>query len=107
MTHKEYADHIKTFVAEMQEVTKAKNADYSAGTDDALNSYKDSAEAVGITPFQSWLVLFMKHVHAIQRYSKTGSVSSETIHGRFIDIANYAMLGDALAKELESDPQCT
>lgn len=101
MTKQDYRDHFEAFVAEMREVTLAKNEDYSAGTADAMNDYKCAAVEVDVTPVQAWLVLMMKHVRAIQRYAKTGNVSSEAIHGRFVDLANYAMLGDALVKDLE------
>jgi len=103
MTHEEYAAHVKKFTGEMASVTAAKNPDYSAGTDDAMNDYHSTAERAGITPTQAWFVLLCKHVHAVERYVKTGQLSSETIHSRLIDLANYAMLGDALAKDLTKD----
>jgi len=100
MTHPDYAAHVLAFTEEMRAVTAAKNADYSAGTDDAMRNYYELSQASGCTPFQAWMVLMMKHVTAIMRYSKDGKVSSESIHGRFVDLANYAILGDALVKDL-------
>lgn len=100
MTHADYKSHVAAFLREMGEVTSAKNADYSAGTDDAMANYYELASASGVTPVQAWMCLMMKHVTAVMRYAKTGSVSSEDIHGRFVDLANYAMLGDALVKDL-------
>lgn len=100
MTHEDYAAHVETFIAEMVTTTKAKNADYSAGTDDAMHDYHASAIECDVTPMQAWFMLFMKHVRAVQRYVRTGAVASESIHGRFIDLANYAMLGDALVRDL-------
>ena len=102
MTHEDYAQHVKEFTTEMTAVTTAKNPDYSAGTDDAMGNYYECSEAGGITPIQAWSVLMMKHFTAIKRFIKTGRVSSEPIHGRFVDLANYAMLGDALVKDLEN-----
>ena len=101
MTHDEYARHVAEFLEEMRAVTCAKNADYSAGTGDAMNDYKSASLRCGVTPVQAWAVLLMKHVHAVERYVKTGELSSESIHSRLVDLANYAMLGDALAKDLE------
>lgn len=98
MTRAEYEAHFDAFVAEMREVTMAKNDDYSAGTADAMRNYSELASAAGVTPFQAWMCLFMKHVTAIMRYAKDGRVSSESIHGRFVDVANYAALGDALVR---------
>jgi hypothetical protein len=86
----------------MRDVTAAKNADYSAGSDDAMQNYYELSNASGCTPVQAWMCLFMKHVTAVMRYAKTNSVSSEAIHGRFVDMANYAVLGDALVKDLEA-----
>jgi hypothetical protein len=107
MTHEEFATHVKEFLIEMRETMAAKNPDYSAGTDDAMNDYHSASSATGVTPLQAWAVLTMKHVHAIQRYVKTGSVSSEAIHGRFVDLANYAVLGDALVKDLAAKRDAT
>src|SRR4051812_29053603 len=100
MTKVEYAGHVSAFLAEMKAVTEAKNADYSAGQEDAMANYYELSAASGVTPVQAWMCLYMKHVTALMRYAKTGSVSSETIHGRFIDMANYAVLGAALVKDL-------
>lgn len=100
MTTEEYQNHVKEFLTEMKAVTDAKNPDYSAGTTDAMANYYELAAAAGITPVQAWMCLMMKHVTAIMRYAKVGSVTSEPIHGRFIDLANYAMLGDALVNDL-------
>lgn len=100
MTKDEYKEHVASFLKEMSDVTSVKNEDYSAGQQDAMANYYELSNATGVTPFQAWMCLMMKHVTAIMRYSKTGGVVSESIHGRFIDLANYAMLGDALVKDL-------
>lgn len=100
MTHGEYADHVKEFIAEMADVTSKKNPDYSAGHQDAMANYYELAAAAGVSPIQAWMCLTMKHVTAVMRFVKQGKVTSEPIHGRFIDLANYAMLGDALVKDM-------
>lgn len=101
MKHDEYAKHVTLFMAEMRKVTTAKNSDYSAGTDDAMYDYKSTAARLGVTPVQAWATLFMKHVHALEKFVKTGQLASESIHGRLIDIANYCILGDALLTDLQ------
>jgi hypothetical protein len=103
MTHDEYARHVAEFTAEMAELTRAKNADYSAGTDDAMNDYHSASARCGVTPVQAWAVLLMKHVHAVERFVKTGTLFSESVHSRLVDLANYAMLGDALVKDMEAE----
>jgi hypothetical protein len=100
MKHRAYAQHVQKFVGEMKRVTKAKNADYSAGTDDAMANYYEVGDAAHVSPLQAWMVLVAKHLTAIKRFIKDGRVDSESIHGRFIDLANYGMLGDALVKDL-------
>ena len=101
MTHEEYIEGVKIFTNEMKSVTGVKNLDYSAGKDEAMESFYSIANRSGITPIQAWFVLVQKHVQAIERFVKTGKLTSEPIHSRFIDLANYAMLGSALVEDLE------
>lgn len=77
-----------------------KNHDYSEREGDALSSFKDLAKQSGLTPLQCWSVLMAKHVLAIQRFILSGELKSESIHGRFVDLANYARLGDLLVQDL-------
>lgn len=100
MTHQDYNAHVIEFTERMKSVTWAKNADYSAGTADAMHDYYAAAEECDVTPIKAWFVLFMKHVRAIQKFVRTGRVESEPMTGRFTDVANYAMLGDALVKDM-------
>lgn len=108
MRHEEYHNHVHAFVAEMAEVTSKKNPDYSMNQD-AMNNFKAIATMLGngsITPRIVWAVLMGKHLTAIMSHMAQGkSLKDETIHGRFIDLANYAMLGDALDKDLASPPE--
>lgn len=100
MTKCDFDKHVADFHEEMLAITSVKNTDYSAGHADAMANYYELSNASGVTPFQAWMCLFMKHVTAIMRYAKTGSVLSESIHGRMLDVANYAVLGDALIKDM-------
>jgi hypothetical protein len=105
MTHDEYKIHIAKYLNEMAEVTASKNHDYSV-RDDAMDNFKLIGEMLGISPRLVWSVLWMKHVTAvINHMAKDKSLRSETIRGRFIDLANYSMLGDALDKDLASSPE--
>lgn len=103
MKHEEYKIHVAQFLNEMADVTMAKNPDYSMN-DDAMNNFKAISTLLGggvITPQVVWAVLVGKHITAIMTHMAQGkSLKSETIHGRFIDLANYATLGDALVKDL-------
>lgn len=101
MIHDDYKMHVAKFTNEMVEVTQKKNHDYSVRDDDAMDNFKLVGEMLGISPRLVWSVLWMKHVTAvINHMAKDKTLKDETIHGRFIDLANYAMLGDALDKDL-------
>lgn len=91
---------IDSFFADIRKIMDVKNKDYSAGSQDCLFNYYDASQRTGTTPLQAWGVLFMKHIHAIETFIKTGHVSSEPIEERLKDAAAYCSLGFALIKEL-------
>ena len=96
----EFADG---FVASMHAILGVKGPSYSGATDptaDRLGNFKRCAKAAGVTPMQAWLIYFQKHVDAVSTYVRTG-LQSEPIMGRFLDLANYALLGAALVEEHE------
>ena len=101
MTHEEFKKFVEKFHKNMQDIMRSKNPDYSAGTDDALYDYYSAAKRYNVTPIQAWAVLFNKHIHAIERFIKHQNVCSEPIEGRFLDAANYLILGAALVSELQ------
>lgn len=108
MKHEDYKDHVFAFTNEMNKVTEAKNHDYSVYDNDAMSNFKAIGTILGVSPTVVWSVLWMKHVTAVINHMAQGkTLRDETIHGRFIDLANYAMLGDALIKDLASSPENT
>lgn len=81
-----------------------KNADYAAPEDgDFLRNFYDTAKRTGTTPYQAWLVHFEKHIIAIERFCKSGGLSSEPIHGRTKDAINYILLLEGLIEESKND----
>ena len=100
MKFDEYRRQFREFLESMQEETDRKNPDYSAGENDAMANYHIAARFAGVEPFQAWMVLFMKHVCAISRYSRTGKTSSEEIRHRLKDAATYCALGTALLNDM-------
>lgn len=48
---------------------------------------------------QAWGVYWLKHVFAIETYTKFNQVKSEDIEGRFVDLINYCYLGLALIQD--------
>ena len=72
-------------------LNKTKGHEY-AGDDDALSNFKQSGQAIGITPEQAWAVFAGKHFSAIQSYCREGQVHSEPIEGRVRDLILYGYL---------------
>jgi hypothetical protein len=105
MTQPELIGVFERQFAECLQEMGAKNPDYS-GIDvsqDALGNFKEAAVRAGITTAQAWLVFFNKHVMAIERFARTGRLSSETIQGRITDLINYLGFLRAL---VEDENQC-
>lgn len=101
MTHSDLAKFAEAFLAEMHSVLVRKNRDYAGSDNDALEGLKSPADRAGILARQAWKVFTEKHWRAIEKWVKTGTLESEGIRGRFLDLANYALLGAALAAECE------
>lgn len=103
MTDQEFAEFYTGFEDDMLRTLDAKGHDYTRGAEigesDRLANFKTVAGMLGLTPLQVWAVYYLKHVFAILTYIKTGKVQSEGMRGRFLDAANYAVLGAAIHKE--------
>lgn len=102
VTHREFDEYAQRFFHDMVQIIGTKGNDYTQGEKDRLDNFKQQAAQLGLTPMKVWSVLFNKHVAAVMTYARTGKVASEPIHGRFLDIAVYAILGAALAEESEN-----
>lgn len=87
------------FMEEQRAILKAKGADY-AGNNDRLSNFKEVAKLLGTKPEHEWGTYALKHVFAILSWIRTGHVESEGLRGRFLDLANYAILGAALAEDV-------
>ncbi len=98
MSDDQFRDFLEQFQEDMNSLLRTKGTDYTV-TSDRLDNFKRVAEAVGVTPMQIWAVYFTKHVIAACNFARTGKLESEPIRSRFLDIANYAVLGAALAEE--------
>ncbi len=98
MKQSEFDHRLANFAGEMSSLLISKGNDYSVN-DDRLSNFKEVAKLVSITPMQVWAVFFLKHVTAVMTQAQDGEVKDEPIHMRFIDIANYAFLGDCIVQE--------
>lgn len=101
MNNADFLNTVDEFFRSIRELMSKKNADYSAGSGDSLFDYYDTAERLEVTPIKAWGVLFLKHIHAVEKFIKTGRVESEPIEERLKDIAAYSALAYALVKELK------
>jgi hypothetical protein len=99
MNSQQFEQHKDKFIGEMKALMDTKNPDYSMN-DDCMNNYKWIADNTGLTPVQAWGVLMLKHISAIVTYIKKGGLMDEPIHGRLLDLANYALLGDGLIEDM-------
>lgn len=106
MTLKQFAEFATKFREDMKAITDVKNVDYSLG-DDAMSNFVELGRLIGIRPEQVFAVFMMKHVTAVMRWVAAGRVESEGLRGRFLDVANYAILGAALAETLATENQGT
>lgn len=93
-----------SLVADARKTMVGKNHDYTAASQDALANFKMVAAMLGLKPRQVWAVYFMKHVMAVMAWAKTGKVESEGLAGRFVDLVNYAALGEAIYRTADSGP---
>lgn len=86
--------HFIKCVMDCWDLYKKKGMDYTQGEweKDRLANFRMAARDAGVTVFQSWSVLFSKHLHAIQSYVRNGRVESEPIQGRIHDAINYLIL---------------
>jgi hypothetical protein len=88
------------FQEDCADVLFAKNKDYASDQDVTAN-FKRLADRLGVSPMVIWSVYFTKHIDAILSYVKNGQAASEPIDKRFVDAANYLVLGMALIGEEE------
>lgn len=72
-------------------VRETKGREY-AGEEDTLADFKEVAAEAGITPLQCWLTYVKKHQRAIDTFIREGSVKSESIESRIMDVVVYHLL---------------
>jgi len=101
MTPANFDTFTRVFMGSMEEILLTKGHDYTGGSDDRLRNFKQIARSIGVKPLMVWYIYFMKHIDSVSTFMQRGELKSEPIRERFLDIANYAILGAALAKDLE------
>lgn len=99
MDQKQFDQFAAGFSNEMKKLLMTKGADYATTSDRLINFYRIAAR-LRLRPQQVWSVLFIKHIDAILTWVERGELADESIRSRFLDAANYALLGAALADDL-------
>ncbi len=83
-----------------REIMVGKGREYTIGSKDKLQNFKDVARQTGLEPIKVWSVYFLKHIASIQNYVKDGvEASTEPIEGRIMDARNYLALLAGIIKE--------
>jgi len=103
MTNYEFETLVTDFRSQQDQLIASKGHDYTIANEDRLYNFKAVAELLGITPLQVLGAYWLKHILAIITYINKGRLEAdEGIEGRFLDSANYGLLGLALIKEREA-----
>lgn len=100
MLQEEFDNFKMEFFNDQNDLLTLKGHDYTGGGD-RLANFKEEGEALGVTPLQVWATFAGKHWRALCTFVRDGSLRSESVRSRFLDLANYALLGAALAAEEE------
>lgn len=98
MNQADFQKHVNLMMDKMLELLSCKGDDYAMG-EDRLSNFKEIARMCGVTPIQVWAVYCGKHFSALMNYASKGRLESEPVEMRFVDLANYAVLGAAIARE--------
>jgi hypothetical protein len=108
MTNKEFSPILEKFKSAMDSMEKTKGADYTIGSNDRLNNFKQVGQLVccpnckqPIGARAVWGVYILKHILALMAWVKTGKTESEGLFGRTLDTALYSVLGQAIGEEEE------
>jgi len=75
----------------------SKGKDYA--TDDVLSNFKNTAVKYGVTPKQALMILMDKHLIAIQKWVRGGTLKGEPVEDKILDTINYLGMLLCLIKE--------
>ncbi|MCW0193380.1 MAG: hypothetical protein OJJ55_19020 [Rhodococcus sp.] len=99
MTHDDFNGFVSNFVNEAAAEVKRKNADYAGSSPSPFAAFDETAATLGLTREQVWAVFYMKHVRAVLRWVADGSLDSETIESRLLDLIAYPAILYAMINE--------
>lgn len=89
-TKEQFLEFVERDSARILEILKAKNNDYTAGSDSAFANF-DQAERLGIDPIMGVVLRFFDKVKRLETFAKTGSLSvkQETVIDALDDMEGY------------------
>ena len=106
MTNKQFSELMEQVFTDCSKISKAKGADYTKGSMDALANFKTAGSDVNVGPLSICWIFMNKHYSAITNYVKTGGQSeSEPISERIKDMINYLVLLQGLITEENESKQ--
>jgi hypothetical protein len=81
----------------------SKGKEYTGGSPDRLNNFRQAGVDVGLEMEKVWYVFFNKHLRAVQSYIKNGCKvqSNEPIQSRIMDCIVYLFLFHKMSQEIE------
>jgi len=85
----------------IRKIRETKGREY-ATDEDTLADFKEVAAECGTTPLQCWATYVKKHERAIDAYIREGSVKSESINDRILDVIVYHILLLGLIEDLHT-----
>jgi hypothetical protein len=85
-------------------LTRKKNADYTAGVDDAFANFR-MAEEIGMTPLHGLVLRMGDKWQRVKSYMKGGNlqVEGEGIEDAFRDMIGYSVLAIGILTEMKGD----
>lgn len=99
MTKKELIEFAEQFYSHAISTTKAKNADYTGGSDDPFSNFT-CVEILGVKPEHGFLTRMLDKMKRISSFVSNGElqVKDESVTDTLQDLANYSMLFAAYIK---------
>lgn len=93
MTVKDQFSHVQNFFADGLKIIADKGRDYAPENIAMIDVFYAAAE-MGIRPQQVLWIYVRKHLTALRAWMQHGSVHSEAVHSRLLDVANYMAMID-------------
>lgn len=94
-----YFAYHQDFTRRMYDITRAKNADYTGGSDSPFANFINTQIFAGVTPEQGILVRLNDKMSRIKSLlTRKAAVKDETIEDTILDAANYLVILAAYLK---------